>query len=177
MMLTIRRLPSERDIRDIIFAEAGERQNKSTKEMTNSQFSLANRKQLADMLGSQYEGLRYRTKEKFREKQQALCQSLIKEFAEKKGALKLTGQIEAAEEKIKATKAELLQLGFEFDDDDLTLSGGSVNPLDSIIDARVEKEIGTSDAIDARFDSAQIAMMTVASLEDAEKLLKSVSEI
>jgi hypothetical protein len=145
--------------------------------MNNSQFSLANRKQLADMLGNQYDGLRYRAKQKFREKQQALFQSVIREFAEKKGALKLTGQIEAAEEKIKAVKAELLQLGFDLDDGDLTLSRGSANPLDKIIDTRVEKEIGTSDAIDARFDSAQIAMMTVASLEDAEKLLKSVSEI
>ena len=50
-------------------------------------------------------------------------------------------------------------------------------PLDKIIDDRIEKQIGTVRAIDDRFDSAQVAMMTVATLEDAEKLLKSVSEV
>jgi hypothetical protein len=73
---------------------------------------------------------------------------------------------------------DINQLGFDYDDDgDLTLQGGSSNPLDKIIDGRIEKELGSPDAIDARFESAQIAMMTVASLEDAEKLLKAVSEI
>jgi len=129
------------------------------------------------MLGNQYEGLRYKARQKFRQKVQALNKSFIVEYAGKKGATKLISQIDTALSKIEELKAELTGLGFDFDDGDLTLRGGSANPLDKIIDDRIEKEIGTEDAIEARFDSAQIAMMTVASLEDADKLLKSVSEI
>jgi hypothetical protein len=142
-----------------------------------TQFSLANRKQLADMLGNNYDGLRYRTKQKFRIKAQALKDAFIKEYAEKKGATKAVGQIEAAMSKVDELKAELLALGFDYDDGGLSLRDESSNPLDKIIDGRVTKEIGSEDAIEARFDSAQIAMMTVATLEDADKLLKSVSSI
>jgi hypothetical protein len=55
--------------------------------------------------------------------------------------------------------------------------GRSSNPISNIIDERVKKDIGTVEDIKARFDSVQVAMMTVSTLEDAEKLLKSVSEI
>ena len=144
---------------------------------TDSNFSLANRKQLADMLSNGYGSLRDRTKDRFHDKRRALYNSFLKELAEKKGASKLIGQIEAAESKITELQADLQLLGFEFDDGDLTLRGGDHNPLDKTLDDRVEKEIGSVRAIDARFDSAQIAMMTVATLEDAEKLLKSVSSI
>ena len=71
----------------------------------------------------------------------------------------------------------VVRLGFELRYGDLRFTDEGSKRLTKTIDKRVEKELGTSDAIDARFDSAQIAMMTVASLEDAEKLLKSVSEI
>jgi len=146
--------------------------------MNNSQFSLASRKQFADMLGHKQDGLRERARRILAEKRQALYQSLRNEYAEKKGALRLVTQIDAAGKRIAEWKAELSTLGFRIDyDGELMLEGGSRNPLDKIIDGRVDKELGTMEAIDARFDSAQIAMMTVASLEDAEKILKSVSEI
>src|ERR1035441_10790675 len=45
------------DIRGIIIAEAGGRQH-NTKIMNTNQFSLANRKQLADMLADKYDSLR-----------------------------------------------------------------------------------------------------------------------
>ncbi|MGB8006430.1 MAG: hypothetical protein WCF48_04820 [Terriglobales bacterium] len=157
--------------------EVGEGQTLTTKTMNNPQFSLANRKQLAEMLGDKYESLRYRIKERFREKQRELYNGFLNEYAEKKGAKKLIGQIELAERKLAELKAELSGLGFDFDDGNLTLNGGGSNPLDKIIDDRVEKAIGSVRDIDARFDSAQVAMMTVATLEDAEKLLKSVSEV
>lgn len=145
---------------------------------TDSNFSLANRKQLADMLDDRYDGLRYKAKQRFRNKVDGLREALILEYAEKKGAAKLASQIDIARGKILELSVDINHLGFDYDSDgDLTLNGGSSNPLDKIIDGRIEKEIGTCDAIEARFESAQIAMMTVASLEDAEKLLKSVSEI
>lgn len=176
MMLTISHRVRT-DIRDIIVAEAGERQNKSTKEMTNSQFSLANRKQLADLLADKYDSLRSKAKSKLREKRQRVYQSLVNEYAEKKGALKIVEQIKVARQRIADLEDELHKLGFEERYGSLSTFGTAGSSLDTSINARVDKELGTSDDIDARFDSTQIAMMTVASLEDAEKLLKSVSEI
>jgi hypothetical protein len=161
----------------IIVAEAGERQI-TLKTMNTNQFSLANRKQLADLLADKYDSLRSKAKSKLREKRQEFRQSLVKEYAEKKGALKVVAQIVAVNEKLKALEDELLTLGYTLDrDDDLDLAGNAGQSLRKIIDARVDKELGTPDDIDARFDSTQLAMMTVASLEDAEKLLKSVSSI
>jgi hypothetical protein len=142
-----------------------------------SNLSLANRKQLADLLGNDYGRPRSKARDRYRQRRRSLYSSLVNEYAEKKGALKLVRQIVVAKEKIQELQDELAQLGFGLYDDGVALRGGSSNPLDKIIDERIDKEIGSEDALEARFDSAQIAMMTVASLEDAEKLLKSVSEI
>jgi hypothetical protein len=163
--------------RAITVADTGERLN-NTKTMNTSQFSLANRKQLADMLGNDYHSLRSRAKDKLREKRQELFDSLVKEYAEKKGALKVKAQIDATREKLEEQQQELKLLGFFFyDDGQLRLAGDAGTVLTKTINARLDKEIGTSDEIDVRFNSVQIAMMTVASLEDADTLLKSVSTI
>jgi len=112
------------------------------------------------------------------EKRQALEQSIVEEFAEKKGAWKLADQIRAGREKIKEQEEELSLLGFHLDsDDDVVLDYKNGQLLRKTITARLDKDLGTEDDIDARFDSAKLAMLTVASLEDAEKLLKSVSSI
>lgn len=145
--------------------------------MTKSDFSLANRKQLADLLGDKYEGLRYKAKQKLHERAAKLRKSLIVEHAEKKGATSIVKQIDVMENRIKELTLELKQLGFEMCYGDLRLFEESSNPLDDIIDGKVKKDIGVESDIDARFDSAQIAMMTVTSLSDAEKLLRSVSEV
>jgi hypothetical protein len=176
MMLTISHgVPT--DIRDIIVAEAGRRQN-NTQTMNTNQFSLANRKQLADMLADKYDGFRSKAKTKLRERRSQLRVALEKEFAEKKGALKVMAQLKVEKEKVREIERELTQLGFQIRyDDELCLTGDAGNAISKTIEARIDKEIGTLDDIDARFDSVQIAMMTVASLEDADKLLKSVSTI
>ena len=147
--------------------------------MTNAtQFSLANRKQLSDLLADKYDSLRQRTRDKFRAKERQLREALIKEYAEKKGVTALTAQIAAAEAKIQELNGKLEVLGFELErDGSLDLRSSDSNPIRKTIDERVEKQLGTWSAIEARFDSAQVAMMTVASLEDAEKLLKAVQEI
>lgn len=164
------------EVRGIIVAEAGKRQN-NTQTMNTNQFSLANRKQLADMLADKYDSLRSKAKNKLREKHQALYSKLLDESAEKKGALKFVEQIKVARQKISDLEDELLKLGFQENHGDLYTNGDVGNTLRKSIEARVDKELGTSDGIDARFDSIQLAMMTVASLEDADKLLKSVSTI
>jgi hypothetical protein len=164
----------------IIVAEAGESQN-NNKTMNTNQFSLANRKQPADMLGRNYDSLRSKAKDTLRDKREALLESLIKEHAEKKGAFKALALIKAARAKLKEQERELSQLGFSFyddDDDDVRRAGGDAGrTLRKLIEAQIDKELGTSNDIDARFDSIQVAMMTVASLEDADKILKSVSTI
>ena len=175
MMLTISHRVRT-DIRDIIVAEAGERQN-NNQNMNTNPFSLANRKQLADMLADKYDSLRGKAKSKLREKRQALCGTFLNESAEKKGALKFVEQIKVARQRVADLTDELRKLGFEERYGSLSTTGDVGTALCKNIEARVDKELGTSDDIDARFDSTQIAMMTVASLEDAEKLLKSVTSI
>jgi hypothetical protein len=165
------------DIRGVIVTEAGERSNQSKTMKTDSNLSLANRKQLADLLGTQYNGLRQKAKDRYYERSNDLRNSLVDEIAEKKGALKLGVQIRVGELAIDELKEELSALGFLYDDGDVRLETRRSNLLNKTVDERVKKELGSPDDIDARFDSSQIAMMTVATLEDAEKLLKSVSSI
>jgi uncharacterized Ntn-hydrolase superfamily protein len=174
MMLTISR--AERGtFGAVIVAEAGERPNQ-TKTMNTNQFSLANRKQLAEVLGNQYDGPRRRAVQKFRLQREDLQKTLVKEYAEKRGVAKLVSLLEIAQQKCEDLRGDISKANFCVHSDG-TIDVVSHSALDKIIDDRIEKEIGSADAIEARFDSAQIAMMTVASLEDADKLLKSVTTI
>jgi hypothetical protein len=103
---------------------------------TDSNLSLANRKQHADMLGNDYHGLRSRMKDKFREKRKELVDSLEMDFAEKKGALKVVVQINGIREKIKEQEEELALLGFELQNDgDLYLTGDAGRALRKTIAA------------------------------------------
>jgi len=138
------------------------------------QFSLANRKHLADLLADKYDGLRSKVKRQWRDKRDALRDSLIKDHAEKKGALPVLKQIDVAQRKFNELTTELKQLGFELHDDGLHLYGEDSNPLDKIIDNEIKKQIGIERDIDARFDATQLAMMTIATLQDAQQLLKAV---
>jgi hypothetical protein len=156
----------------------GKDTTKLIKNMNTSQFSLANRKHLADLLADKSDSLRSRVKDKLHDKRRDRRNSLIKEYAQQKGAFKVLAVIKTAKERLHELTDELTQLGFEFDDDDdVSLNGDAGQTLAEVIEKVVDKEFGTVDDVDARFDSAQIAMMTVASLEDAEKILKSVSSI
>lgn len=141
-----------------------------------SNLSSTSRKELADLLGHKEGSLRNRATSRFREQRQELYDALLNEYAEKKGALKLASQIASAEDRINEWKAELSTLGFRLDyQGELVLRDSCDNPIDKTIEERIKKELGTAYDIEARFDSVQLALMTVATLEDAEKLLKSVS--
>jgi hypothetical protein len=143
----------------------------------DSQFTLANRKQLTDMLADNYNTLRQKTKDKYWKNEGELRKTFINDHAEKNGAAKLKEQIVSAEQKIEQLKAQLCLLGFSYDEDGLALSGDDTLPIAKAINARIVKQLGTVRDIDARFDSAMVAMMTIATLADAEKLLKSVTEL
>jgi hypothetical protein len=143
-----------------------------------SNLSSTSRKELADLLGHKDGSLRNRATARFRDQRRELYAALLNEYAEKKGAAKLAGQIATAEERINEWKAELSTVGFRIDyEGEMVLRESSTNPLDKLIEDRIKKELGTENDIEARFDSVQLALMTVATLEDAEKLLKSVSSI
>jgi hypothetical protein len=164
---------------DATCAEAGKRNTLTPKTMnTNSNLSLANRKQLADMLADDYHGLRSKAKAKHRKKTDQLFESLKLDYVEKPAVSKVIDQINILEATLKQRNKELASLGFELQrDGDLYFTDDTGDSLRKSIHERVAKEMGTFEDIDARFDEAQIAMMTVASLEDAEKLLKSVTTI
>jgi len=168
--------------RDVTVAKAGERQTKTTITMnTNTQLTVANRKQLTDFVGNgDYNSLRSRTKNKLNEKRDALRESLVVKFAKEKGAFQALAHIKGARKKLKEQEDALTDLGFLFyddDDNDVRLVGDAGQSLRNLIDAEVDKELGTVNDLIARFDDVQLAMMTVASLEEADKLLKSVSSI
>jgi len=168
--------------RNVTVAKAGERQIITTITMnTNSQLTVANRKQLTDFVGnSDYNSLRSRMKNKLNEKRDALRESLVVKFAKEKGAFKALALIKGARKKLKEQEDALTEIGFVFyddDDNDVRLVGDAGNILRNLIDAEVDKELGTVNDLIARFDDVQLAMMTVASLEEADKLLKSVSSI
>ena len=77
----------------------------------NSNFTLANRKHLADMLDPGYHSLRERAKDHLKRKRSSLAQTIIREFAEKKGVLKVKVQIDATRERLNEQERELTQLG------------------------------------------------------------------
>src|ERR1039457_6852455 len=109
----------------ITVAEAGKSQNNNKTMNTNPQLSLANRKELADMLADKYESLRSKAKSKFHDRRYALREWFIREYAEKNGAMKLIAQIEASRAKNQELEDELSTLGFETDHTGVSLSGGS----------------------------------------------------
>jgi hypothetical protein len=157
-------------------ARAGERCCQKTTTMQNvSNLSSTSRKELADLLGHKEGSLRNRATSRFREQRQDFYDALLNEYAEKKGALKLANQIASAQDQINEWKAELSTVGFSLGYDGELELRDSCGPLEHLIQDRIKKEPGTQNDIEARFDSVQLALMTVATLEDAEKLLKSVS--
>jgi hypothetical protein len=145
--------------------------------MNDSQLSLANRKQLADLLKSDYEGLRYKAKRRLSDRRRELRDSIIEETAEKKGCSGIVKKLQEAERLADQLTAELRKAGFDYCNGSMRLYDEDSNPLDKLIDARLDKELGTEREIDAAFDVAQIELMTVQTLADAEKILKSLSEV
>jgi hypothetical protein len=137
--------------------------------MNNTQISLAERKHFASLLA---DSLRTKEKRHFFDNSRILRDAFIAELVEEKGAAKIGEQIKATELKLQELNDQLSNLGFEFNRDEVRLA--SYSPLEKIVDDRIKKEIGTSEDVDARFDSAQLAMLTVATMADAEKLLRSV---
>jgi hypothetical protein len=143
--------------------------------MNNSQLSLANRKQLTDLLKSGYGGtLRQKAKDKYSEKYSHLERAFLDTYAEQKGAKKLLAQILTMESELLSLQQILNTSGFEVRRGILALADNAPDSLKEAIESDIAKSIGTRGDIDDKFDAAQITMMTIGSLEEAQKLLKSL---
>jgi gamma-glutamyl phosphate reductase len=137
-----------------------------------TQFSLANRKQLADML-KPYSELRSNARKRWQQKREIIVNAFTNEAAEKNGAAKLVPHINAADKHLKELRANLEALGFGLGSDGLFIHDDAT-ALDAALGKRITKEIGQSEEIDRLFDEAQLAMMTASNLEEARKLLQSL---
>ena len=177
MMLTISHR-SRTDIRDIIVTEAGvDLTNLITQNMTtDSNLSLANRKQLADLL-KKYEPLHEKAREKYRARRGELQQSLLHQYLVDVEGSQFVAELAAAEKSIDTIEERLNLLGLELDGGELSLSWGAQQSLKDRINKSLTRAIGDENDIDARFDSARLALMTVPTLEDAKKIIDSVSEL
>jgi hypothetical protein len=165
------------DIRGISVAEAGRDLTKLiTKSMkTDPNLSLANRKELADLL-KEYEPLHETAKVLYRAKRQELERSILNEYLKEKKGIQLLSEIAATAEKMDALEDELNALGLELDGGVLSICWGAPDSLKDRIAQKIERLIGTENDIDARFESARLALMIVPTLEDAKKIIDSVSE-
>jgi hypothetical protein len=141
-----------------------------------SAFSLANRKQLADLLNP-YNSLRQNAHERYRAKYREVEQLLLHDYLEEKVGSQLLAEIIDAQQELDVQKEKISALGLDLDGEGLSINYGLPASAKEAIEQQVERRIGKRRDIDARFDSVQLAMMTIATLEDAEKLLKSVSEL
>jgi len=161
----------------ITIAEAGVGQTNLTTiiTMNTSNLSLANRKQLADMLSDHYGTLRYKAKEQWNVRENELTQTCLLQEAERMGATKVIDSLEKARAQVERFEAELAEYGLESHDTGLETIGSS-NPLDSIVRKHVRIAIGSKDAIDSLFDEAHLAMMTVETLQEAREILKGLPQ-
>jgi hypothetical protein len=137
-----------------------------------TQFTLANRKQLADTL-NRYSELRSRARTKWQEKRRKIVDRFVGEIAKKSGAEKLVPSITAAEKNVKELRAKLEGLGFSLGSDGLFIHENA-DSLDEKLDETIEKEIGGANAVDERFDEAQVELLTAADLEEARTIIKKL---
>jgi hypothetical protein len=144
--------------------------------MNESNLTLANRKQIADLL-KQYGSLHEQAVDKYRSKYRELEQSALHEFAEGKLGAQFVSELAAAIEEVGGFEDSLASIGLERDDTTLSIGWNAPGTLKASINSKIERNIGSRRDIDARFDSARIAMMTVPTLEDAKKIIDSLSEL
>jgi hypothetical protein len=138
-------------------------------------FSDSQRKALVQELKENYNTLRCRAREKYEKARNSLLQSLIRGEAEKKGFLPLIDEILACRTKIQDSEHALAKYGIEVDtDDELGFVSGETAPFRRTLEKRADKELGTLDALLAKFDSAAVKIWTVSSAETAEKLISEL---
>jgi hypothetical protein len=157
-------------------ANAGKSPIKTKTMNTTSTISLAYRKQLADLL-KKYGPLREQADALYQTKYQKAEQSLLKDYFEEKKGKQAMSKITAIQAELDLLKEGLSTIGIELDGDSLSIGWGAPDSLKRRIREQIEQQIGKRSDIEARFESARLAVMTVPTLEDAQKILESVSEL
>ena len=160
----------------ITVAKAGKRTTLTTITMNNaSTFSSANRKQLADLL-KKYGTMRDRAYDNYHSKYQDIQQSVLGDYVEEQKGVQLVSEIAAAQEELDSLKESLSGIGLELDGKVLSISWSAPKSLNERIEQQIERSIGKKSDIDERFDRAQVAILTASTLEDAQQIMKSVSD-
>ena len=162
--------------RSATVAEAGERINNTKSMNTPSTLSLAYRKQLADLL-KKYGALREKANTVYQSKYGEVEQSLLNDYAEEKLGAQLMSEIAAVQVELDSLKESLSTIGLELEGKTLTIAWSSPGSLSQRFQEQIERQIGKRGDIEARFENAYLAMMTVPALEDAKKILDSVSDL
>jgi hypothetical protein len=162
----------------IIANGAGKRQQIITKSMNQtSNLSLANRKQLTDLLADKYEGLRYKAKQRYNQQAEILRRQFINEYAKKEEAGTLLKDITTLQAQLDSKQALLRVKGLEVRAGAFQLHSDAPDSVDELLDKQVEEKIGTRGDIDTRFDDAQVRMMTIGTLEEARKLIETLMNV
>ena len=143
---------------------------------TPSTLSLAYRKQLADLL-KKYGTLREKANTVYQSKYCEVEQSLLNDYAEEKLGAQLMSEIAAMQVEVDSLKESLSTIGLELEGKTLTIAWSSPGSLSQRFQEQIERQIGKRGDIEARFENAYLAMMTVPALEDAKKILDSVSDL
>ncbi len=162
--------------RSATVAVAGERINNTKSMNTPSTLSLAYRKQLADLL-KKYGALREKANTVYQSKYSEVEQSLLNDYVEEKLGTQLMSEIAEMQVELDSLKASLSTIGLELEGKILTIGWSSPVSLSQRFREQIERQIGKRSDIEARFENAHLAMMTVPALEDAKKILDSVSDL
>lgn len=146
------------------------------KEVTtkSANLSLANRKQLADMLGSGTNSLRQRAKSAYANRHRIVRQHCIDEYAKEQKVGPLLAEIEEIKAKLDARETVLAAKGLEIDDGKFDTNYRTPDSVKEFIENGVHAKIGTEGDIDKRFDEAQVKLMTIGTLDEARELIESL---
>ena len=138
----------------------------------NQTFSEGRRKALVALFDKWSGKVRDHVLEKFQEDHDRLRTSIIREFAEKQGCLRLTGQIAAMCANLDKATSELAAFGFEVDDDEgLTLSDSAPKVLRQSLEKRIAADIGTREHLERKMDNAVVKLLLVPTTDEANKLI------
>ena len=162
--------------RDATVAEAGKRSINNQTMNTTSTLSLTYRKQLADLL-KKYGPLHDKAEASYQSKYRDVEQSVLSDYVEEKMGSQLVSEIAAAQAELDSFKESLSTIGVEINDGSLEIGWTAPDSLKKRIRDLVERQIGRKSDLEARFESARFAVLTVPTLEDAKKVLDSVSEL
>lgn len=156
-------------------AAAGERQRTINKTMkTETNLSLANRKQLADMLSSKDGSLRKRALQSHSDKQDLLKVQAIEEYARKEGIAEMLAEITDLEARLETQRALVNSKGLRVEDGRFDTYYGTPTSVANIIAAQIDAKIGSRADIERLFDDAQVKLMTIGTLDEARALIESL---